>query len=293
MCRRLVDPPPKPAHGHGLLHRMVHLKASLAPVKRRRSSEEGRSIGLDGSRSSPDAIWGRVGERGVCSVRGPDRAPGPRAPPCAITDSPATAGRDGHVASSPGHLRRWAQRRGAALERAARDRAGRPRGGRGCPARHAASSGSIGGTIVHITPPGRFAKPSRVTLELGQLVQVAPGRSELVPWVFDLEDRRFNIQMRRHIMLALFAAEGGGIGASLGAQAGPSSPAYLGLGAAVGLLTGVGYASLMPGRETSLEPGDTFKITVGTLTYRPLTPSPPLSLYPAPDPAKGSKEHGR
>jgi hypothetical protein len=151
----------------------------------------------------------------------------------------------------------------------------------------------IGGTIVHITPPGRFAKPSRVTLELGQLVQMAPGRSELVPWVFDLEDRRFNIQMRRRLMLALFAAEGGGIGASLGAQAGPPSPAYVGLGAAVGLLTGVGYASLMPGRETSLEPGDTFKITVGTLTYRPLTPSPPLSLYPAPDPAKRSKEHGR
>jgi hypothetical protein len=151
----------------------------------------------------------------------------------------------------------------------------------------------IGGTIVHITPPGRFAKPSRVTLELGQLVQVAPGRSELVPWVFDLEDRRFNIQMRRRLMLALFAAEGGGIGASLGAQAGPPSPAYLGLGAGVGLLTGVGYASLMPGRETSLEPGDTFKITVGTLSYRPLTPSPPLSLYPAPDPAKRTKEHGR
>src|SRR5271163_4629678 len=47
----------------------------------------------------------------------------------------------------------------------------------------------IGGTIVHITPPKRFAKPSRITLELGQLVQASPGRSELVPWVFDLEDQ--------------------------------------------------------------------------------------------------------
>ena len=138
----------------------------------------------------------------------------------------------------------------------------------------------IGGTIVHIAPPKRFAKPGRVTLELGQLVQAAPGRSELVPWVFDLEDRRFNVQMRRRLMLALFAAEGAGIGASLGAQAGPSNPAYLGLGAGVGLLTGIGYASLMPGREASLEPGDTFKITVGTLSYRPLAPSPPLSLHP-------------
>ncbi|MBV8574097.1 MAG: hypothetical protein JOZ58_03530 [Acetobacteraceae bacterium] len=89
----------------------------------------------------------------------------------------------------------------------------------------------IGGTIVRIAPTRRFAKPGRVTLQLGQLVQTAPGRSELVPWVFDLEDRRFNVQMRRRLMLALFAAEGAGIGASLGAQAGPSNPAYLGLGA--------------------------------------------------------------
>jgi hypothetical protein len=153
--------------------------------------------------------------------------------------------------------------------------------------------GLIGGTIVHIAPPGRFAKPGRVTLELGQLLQAAPGRSELIPWVFDLEDRRFNVQMRRRLMLALFAAEGAGIGASLGAQAGPSSPAYLGLGAGVGLLTGIGYASLMPGRAASLEPGDTFKITVGTLSYRPLAPSPPLLLHPAPDPVKRTKEHER
>jgi hypothetical protein len=151
----------------------------------------------------------------------------------------------------------------------------------------------IGGTIVHIAPPRRFAKPGRVTLQLGQLVQAAPGRPELVPWVFDLEDRRFNVQMRRRLMLALFVAEGAGIGASLGAQAGPSSPAYLGLGAGVGLLTGIGYASLMPGREASLEPGDTFQITVGTLSYRPLSSSSPLSLHPAPDPAKRTKEHGR
>jgi hypothetical protein len=149
----------------------------------------------------------------------------------------------------------------------------------------------IGGTIVHIAPPRRFARPSRVTLELGQLVQPGPGGSELVPWIFDLEDRRFNTQMRRRLTLALFAAEGAGIGASLGAQAGPQNPAYLGLGAGVGLLTGIGYASLMPGRETSLEPGDTFKITVGTLSYRPLNTSPPLSLHPAPDPAKRTKEH--
>jgi hypothetical protein len=132
-----------------------------------------------------------------------------------------------------------------------------------------------------------------VPLQIGQLVPTATGRSELVPWVFDLEDRRFNVQMRRRLVLALFAAEGAGIGASLGAQAGPANPAYLGLGAGVGLLTGIGYASLMPGREASLEPGDTFEITVGTLSYRPLTPSPPLSLHPAPDQAKRTREHGQ
>jgi hypothetical protein len=123
-------------------------------------------------------------------------------------------------------------------------------------------------------------------------VQTYPGRSELVPWIFDLEDRRFNVQMRRRLMLALFAVEGAGIGASAGAQAGPANPAYLGLGAGVGLLTGIGYASLMPGRAASLEPGDTFEITVGTLSYRPLAPSPPLSLHPAADPDMHSKEHG-
>src|SRR5262249_3470939 len=151
----------------------------------------------------------------------------------------------------------------------------------------------IGGTIVHIAPPKRFAKPGRVTLELGQLVQVAPGRSELVPWIFDLEDRRFNVQMRRRLLLALFAAEGAGIGASLGAQAGPANPPYLGLGAGVGLLTGIGYARLMPGRAASREPGAPFQPPAGPLMYRPLAPSPPLSLHPAPDPSKRTKEHGR
>src|SRR5215470_2005256 len=54
----------------------------------------------------------------------------------------------------------------------------------------------IGGTIVQISPPRRFAKPGRVTLQLGQLVQTARGRPEPVPGVFDLEVRRFNVQMR-------------------------------------------------------------------------------------------------
>lgn len=152
----------------------------------------------------------------------------------------------------------------------------------------------IGGTIVQIAPPKRFGKPGRVTLELGQLVRLADGRSELLPWVFDLEDRRFNVQMRRRILLALFAAEGLGVGASIGSQVGQGNLAFIGGGAGLGLLSGIGYASLMPGREGSLEPGDTFRITVGTLSYRPILPSPPLSLHPAPDPSKRSRarKHG-
>jgi hypothetical protein len=149
----------------------------------------------------------------------------------------------------------------------------------------------IGGTIAHIAPPRRFAKPGWVTLELGQIVHSGDGRTEPIPWIFDLEDRRFNVQMRRRILLALFAAEGMGLGASFGAQAGTDNLAYIGLGTGVGLLTGIGYASLMPGREASLEPGDTFQITVGTLSYRPLSPSPPLSLHPAPDPSKRTRNH--
>ena len=82
----------------------------------------------------------------------------------------------------------------------------------------------IGGTIVHIAPPKRFAKPGRVTLELGQLAQAAPGRTELVPWAFDLEDKRFNVQMRRRLTLALFAAEGAGIGMSLARRPGQRAP---------------------------------------------------------------------
>jgi hypothetical protein len=151
----------------------------------------------------------------------------------------------------------------------------------------------IGGTVAQVEPPRRFGKPGRVKLELGQFVQVAPDRSELVPWRFDLEDRRFNVQMRRRILLALFAAEGLGVGASLGAQAGPTNLAYIGGGAGLGLLAGIGYASLMPGREASLEPGDTFRITVGTMSYQPLEPSPPLSLHPAPDSSKRPRKHGR
>jgi hypothetical protein len=150
----------------------------------------------------------------------------------------------------------------------------------------------VGGTVAHIAPPRRFGKPAKVTLELGQLVTRETGKSILVPWAFDLEDRRFNVKMRRKILLALFAAEGAGAGASLGSQfGGGNNPFYIGGGAGIGLLAGVGYASLMPGHQAALEPGDTFRITVGTLSYRPIRASPPLELYPAGDPSRAKRAH--
>jgi hypothetical protein len=140
----------------------------------------------------------------------------------------------------------------------------------------------VGGTVADVTPPGRFGKSGRITLELGQLVTMGDGRSEMVPWIFDLEDQRFNIKMRKKILLALFALEGAGVGASVGANlGGGNNPLFIGGGAGVGLLSGIGYASLMPGHRASLEPGDTFRVEVGTLSYRPIPASPPLQLYPA------------
>ena len=74
----------------------------------------------------------------------------------------------------------------------------------------------VGGTVARVAPPRRFGKPGKVTLELGQLVTRSAGQSVLVPWAFDLEDRRFNVQMRRKVLLALFAAEGAGLARASG-----------------------------------------------------------------------------
>ncbi|MDR3639595.1 MAG: hypothetical protein P4L84_37690 [Isosphaeraceae bacterium] len=152
----------------------------------------------------------------------------------------------------------------------------------------------VGGVVLCIEPPRRFGKPGKVTLQLGQLVTFGNGRSEPVPWIFDLEDKRFNTRMKRKILLALFAAEGAGVGASIGSQlTGASNPLFIGGGAGVGLLSGVGYASLMRGREATLEPGDTFQVQVGTLSYRPVPPSSPLTTNPAQDPARTAKGRHR
>jgi hypothetical protein len=145
--------------------------------------------------------------------------------------------------------------------------------------------------VAEITPPGRFSKPGRVRLELGQLVTAPDGQAGMAPWAFDLEDRRLSVQRRRHLLLALFAAEGLGVGASVGSQLGSNNPLFVGGGAGVGLLTGIGYASLMRGQEASIEPGDTFRVRVGTLSYCPIPTSPQLELHPAADPSRKQGEH--
>ncbi len=140
----------------------------------------------------------------------------------------------------------------------------------------------VGGTVENIAPPRHFSKPGRITLRLGQLVTAPDGRTGMAPWIFDLEDRRLSVQRRRYLLLALFAVEGLGVGASIGSQFAANNPAVVGGSAGVGLLSGIGYAGLIRGQEATLEPGDMFRVQVGTLCYQPIPQSPPLKLFPAP-----------
>ena len=89
-----------------------------------------------------------------------------------------------------------------------------------------------------------------------------------------------------------FRRRGRRVGASVGSQlSGGNNPYFIGGGAGVGLISGIGYASLMPGREATLEPGDTFQVEVGSLSYRPLPTSPPLPLHPVPDATRKNGVH--
>ena len=98
--------------------------------------------------------------------------------------------------------------------------------------------------------------------------------------------------MRRKILLALFAARRrrGRCEHRVAARRREQSPLHR-WGAGIGLLSGIGYASLMPGHEATLEPGDTFRVEVGTLSYRPIPSSPQLPLYPAGDPSRKNGVH--
>jgi hypothetical protein len=152
----------------------------------------------------------------------------------------------------------------------------------------------VGGTVTKVTPPGWFGRPGYVTLQLSQIIALVDGQAQPLPWQLDLADHSRTTRMHRALITALFGLEGAIVGASLFYQ-NPNNPA---VGVAVasaaggGLLVGLGYASLQRGLEASLEPGDTFRIVVGTMCYQPLPRDLQTILYPAADPKQRKVRHG-
>lgn len=146
----------------------------------------------------------------------------------------------------------------------------------------------VGGVVTKVIRPGWFGRPGSVTLQITQLVETADGKSRLQPWRINTEDRQLAARMRRAMITALLGLEGAGVGASLGTQMTLGNALWTGGGAGVGMLLGLGYSSFQRGSEASLEPGDTFRIVVGTLSYKPVSKEWQTILYPAQAP--GSKK---
>jgi hypothetical protein len=143
----------------------------------------------------------------------------------------------------------------------------------------------VGGTITRIHPPRRFRRAGHVEVEIAQLVAVSDGSAPLGPWRVDLDDRRFGTHLHRALLAVFFGLEGADVGASIGAQLAQGNPGYIGGGAGIGLLVGLGYATLQRGPEGTLEPGDTFQIVLGTCSCRPLPRTVQMTLYPPKHPA--------
>jgi len=136
----------------------------------------------------------------------------------------------------------------------------------------------LAGSVTEITPPGRFGRPGKVTVQLAQ--------PDAAGWWLDVEDQRFTSAHRRRLITSLFLLEGFGVGASIGAQINQGSrkaEATL-IGAGAGLLLGLAYASFQPGQEASLEPGDTLAVVVGSVCAKKVPPEVPLTVYPAREP---------
>jgi hypothetical protein len=150
------------------------------------------------------------------------------------------------------------------------------------------------GTIVKVSPPRKFGRPGRITLQVAQLVETPDGTTQPIPWQFDTEDRSFATRSHRVLLAAILAVEGAGLGASLGSQWSTTVmkiPIIVGSSAGAGLILGLGYASFQRGTEASLEPGDSFEVVVGTTSYRPMAREAILKLYPAPDPSSHKEKH--
>jgi hypothetical protein len=146
----------------------------------------------------------------------------------------------------------------------------------------------VGGTVTKVVRPGWFGRPGYVTLQLSQIIQTVDGQARPLAWQLDLADRTTTTRIRRALITALFGLEGAVIGTSIAFQ-NPNNPAYGGAviaGAGGGLLLGLGYASFQRGLEASLEPGDTFRIVVGTMSYHPVPRDLQTILYPAADPSR-------
>lgn len=145
----------------------------------------------------------------------------------------------------------------------------------------------VGGTVTKLVRPGWFGRPGYLTLQLSQFIQTPDGPARPLPWQFDTTDHRVTAQMRRAWLTALLGLEGVGLGAVIGAQMDlPNKLAPVAGGAGVGLLLGMGYASFQRGQEASLEPGDTFRVVPGTMSYRPIAKNLETILYPPTDPNK-------
>ena len=144
----------------------------------------------------------------------------------------------------------------------------------------------VGGTITRIHPPGHFRRPGHVEVEITQLVAVSSRTTVLGPWSVDLNDRRLGTALRRALLGLAFGFDGAEVGAAVGSQLAQGNAGLIGGGAGIGLLVGLGTATLQHGPEGTLEPGDTFQIVLGTCSYRPLPRTVQMALFPAPAPAR-------
>jgi hypothetical protein len=142
----------------------------------------------------------------------------------------------------------------------------------------------VGGKVTKIVKPGWFGRPGYVAVEFIQLAQ-APGAPP-ASWPVDLADRRWSERLRRTLIAALLTTDGVIAGASIGAQLSQGHPTFISGGMGVGAVVGLAYASLQRGVEARLEPGDTFRIVVGTCHYRPIPGDWQTILYPARPPEK-------
>jgi hypothetical protein len=138
----------------------------------------------------------------------------------------------------------------------------------------------LGGTVTRVHPAGWFRRPGHVEIELVQLTEFHEGAGGPRALRIDLNDPRWRPFARRSLADFYFGFEGGDIGAAIGAQLAQGNIGLIMGGAGIGFVVGMGAAALVHGSEARLEPDDTFEITVGTCSYRPLPQTSPLKIYP-------------